>query len=56
MAHEPLPSFACPGVEDLHSIRSVRWKSRNQATVTIQNTIVKLPELSSCSCGDVENF
>jgi hypothetical protein len=55
MTHKPEPSFACPGVKDLHSISSVRGENRYQATIMIQNT-VKLPEFSSCSCGDVEYF
>src|SRR5690349_12557937 len=56
MAHEPEPSFACPGIEDLNSISSVRWESRHKATIVIKDTVVKLSELIFYSCADVEYF
>src|SRR5690349_15775069 len=56
MAHQPLPSFARSGIEDLHSISPVTWKSCDEAAIGIEDTIVNLPELSFRSCGKVEKL
>src|ERR1051325_1265911 len=58
MAHQPLPSFARSGIEDLHSISPVSWKSCDEATIAIEDTIVNLPELSfpSSRADGVEIF
>jgi len=56
MADKPIASLACPRIEDLNSIRVIRWKGRDQTAIVVQNAIVEFMELSFSARADVEDL